>query len=360
MPRSQLNLFVGPKPPPLGGVAVVNESFQQLSISGIESDFFNTSKGLKQEDLYKSPTAKEIAFQFRLFYSLWARLRETPFDYANVFVTSGLAILRDILFLLILKIFRVKTVVHFHSKYEGEFALIPWRLKIIGRIISGLTNAVIFISPNHKSFFGRYFPHCSHHVIENFVSVKDFQPPLGSKNNLPRLLFVGRLSKEKGVFDLLHALAEIKNLEFRMDFLGEPNNDKTGSEIRQFIEQHGLANKVHLHGNVVGDAKFEFFRSANCLVFPSQFENSPVVLKEALAADLEIIASDINANVDILDGMPSVHLFKTKNRDELTSTLKSYITSFNPESIVQRDKSVKTKIDDHYAAISLTKILELL
>ena len=145
-----------------------------------------------------------------------------------------------------------------------------------------------------------------------------------------------------------------------MDFLGEPNNDKTGSEIRQFIEQHGLANKVHLHGSVVGNAKFEFFRSANCLVFPSHFENSPVVLKEALAADLEIIASDIKANIDILKGMSSVHLFKTQNRNELSSALKAYITSFNPESIVQRDKTVKTKIDGHYAGVSLTKILELL
>lgn len=360
MRRHHLNLFVGPIPPPLGGVAVVNESFQQLPISDIESDFFNTSKGLKQEDLYTPPTAKEILFQIHLLSALWARLRKTPFDYANVFVTSGLAIVRDILFLLILKRFRVKTIVHFHSKYEGEFALNPWRLKIFGRIISRLTNAVIFISPNHKSFFSRYFPYCSQHVIENFVTVKDFQPPLGSKNVVPRLLFVGRLSKEKGVFDLLHALDQIKNLEFRLDFLGEPNNDKTGAEIRHFIEHHGLTNKVHLHGNVVGDAKFSFFRSANCLVFPSHFENSPVVLKEALAADLEIIVSDIKANVDILDGMPSIHLFKTQNRDELTSALKTYLTTFNHKSIVQRGKTVKTKIDSQYAATTLTKIIKQL
>ena len=46
--------FIGPLPPPLGGVAIINQSFQKISYSSCyEITYFNTSDQNRREDLYK-------------------------------------------------------------------------------------------------------------------------------------------------------------------------------------------------------------------------------------------------------------------------------------------------------------------
>jgi len=45
--------FIGPLPPPLGGVAVVNQSFQEIDYSCYEVTYFNTSNQNSRENLYK-------------------------------------------------------------------------------------------------------------------------------------------------------------------------------------------------------------------------------------------------------------------------------------------------------------------
>ena len=45
--------FIGPLPPPIGGVAVINQRFQEIDYSCYEVIYFNTSDQDSREDLYK-------------------------------------------------------------------------------------------------------------------------------------------------------------------------------------------------------------------------------------------------------------------------------------------------------------------
>jgi len=45
--------FIGPLPPPLGGVEVINQSFQEIDYSCYEVTYFNTSNQNSRENLYK-------------------------------------------------------------------------------------------------------------------------------------------------------------------------------------------------------------------------------------------------------------------------------------------------------------------
>ena len=111
--------FVGPIPPPLGGVAVMNLSFQEIELSNFENVRFNTSNQSQREDLYKNFPWKNILKEYKKSLKLKRFLREQRPVIINIFVTSGFSVLRDILFLRVLHRTKVPVIVHFHSKKQG-------------------------------------------------------------------------------------------------------------------------------------------------------------------------------------------------------------------------------------------------
>lgn len=101
-----------------------------------------------------------------------------------------------------------------------------------------------------------------------------------------RLLFVGRLTKQKNIPQLLEALAKTKR-SARLDIIGSGEEEQA---ISQKISQLGLKN-VTLHGALPRQAVLEFYRTCDALVMPSLYEAQPLVLLEAMASRVPIIGT---------------------------------------------------------------------
>jgi glycosyltransferase involved in cell wall biosynthesis len=110
---------------------------------------------------------------------------------------------------------------------------------------------------------------------------------------------VGRLSAEKNFSALIEALAGVPAAErIGLAILGDGPET---ARLRQMIESHHLAGRVVLAG-YVEDAR-RFLALFDLLVIPSLTEGLPMILLEAMAADLPIIATrvgDIPAALDDL------------------------------------------------------------
>lgn len=70
-----------------------------------------------------------------------------------------------------------------------------------------------------------------------------------------------------------------------------------------------------------GDAKHSLFERAGCLILPSHFENSPVVLKEAIAAKMAIFSSNIEANENVLQNRENYISFQTGSAEGLAQRM---------------------------------------
>lgn len=103
------------------------------------------------------------------------------------------------------------------------------------------------------------------------------------------ILSVGRLAREKGYDLLLSAFAEVsmRRAEWRLEIAGE--GPERGALTGQ-IEALGLQSRVRLLGHVSDIA--ERMQSAGLFVLSSRQEAYPMVLCEAMAAGVAIIASD--------------------------------------------------------------------
>ena len=108
-----------------------------------------------------------------------------------------------------------------------------------------------------------------------------------------RILYVGRLSAEKGVDMLLEALAELKlrGMPCHLDIIGSGPLDHPLRELAQAL---GVESQVTFHGQIAfGSPLFEFYQKAMLLAIPSHSEGLPQVIFEALAFGLPVVATTV-------------------------------------------------------------------
>ena len=111
---------------------------------------------------------------------------------------------------------------------------------------------------------------------------------IGAKEELPTIIYAGKLSRAKGVPWLLKAFAELKD-ESVLWLAG--SGDGPESEA---IRATALANQnVHLLGAITQPELAARFQRAHILVLPSFYEGLPLVLLEALACDCRIVVTDL-------------------------------------------------------------------
>ena len=98
----------------------------------------------------------------------------------------------------------------------------------------------------------------------------------------PRLVCVGRLSKEKGQMLLLDAVSHLarKGIDFELVLAGDGD---MRPEIESQIARHNLQGKVRITGWISSEQVRQEILAARALVLPSFAEGLPVVIMEAMA-----------------------------------------------------------------------------
>jgi glycosyltransferase involved in cell wall biosynthesis len=169
-------------------------------------------------------------------------------------------------------------------------------------ILLALTDGIMVLSTEEQrqwNVFCRQYPIFS--VKNPYVSV--FLPASRRMRHAPvlreRVLFVGRLIEEKGVFDLVDALADVlEYTECDLVLVGEGPRER---DLRDRIDRLGLNDHVTLAGYLKGSDLAERYLDATIFVLPTSWnEGFPTVLSEAMDAGLPIVTTPIRGAADHL------------------------------------------------------------
>ena len=141
------------------------------------------------------------------------------------------------------------------------------------------------------------------HVVRCGIDVSRFVPAgdagVRSGPGRLRLLTVGRLAPEKGHTVLLDALKSVtrQGLDLECTVVGAgPLRD----ELVRRTEELGLSDRVAFAGAVGQDDILPYYRDADVFVLPSLAEGLPVVLMEAMAVGLPVIASNLTGIPELI------------------------------------------------------------
>jgi glycosyltransferase involved in cell wall biosynthesis len=191
-------------------------------------------------------------------------------------------------------------VAHFISKHQNQNT---WSTKI---------DRVIALTEFSRNKFIQSGVDPSRIVVKpNFI-----EDPLDGKSPVPikertGMLFVGRLSEEKGIRVLLEAW---KTLDVPLTVVGD-------GPLRSLVEQHQQQqNNIHLLGSLPRDQVAQEMAKARALVVPSiWYEGFPMVLLEAFAQGLPVIATDLGNVGQIVEKHSAGTLFSSGEVSHLES-----------------------------------------
>ena len=134
-------------------------------------------------------------------------------------------------------------------------------------------------------------------TVYNGVDLDVCKPNLTLPRPTRRLLFAGRFSIQKNVLFLIDLVARVRDLPWTLDMFGD---GPLRSAVATRVKEHGLADRIKLHGWVPPEHVDQAMSSSDVLLLPSLSEGLSVVGIRALAFGLAILASDVGGNLDLV------------------------------------------------------------
>jgi len=110
-------------------------------------------------------------------------------------------------------------------------------------------------------------------------------------------IFMARLTPEKGVYDVVKIWREVVKVHPKatLAVAGKFKDGKTMSKFFKLVEKYDLKKNITYLGYISENVKAHMLKSARIFVYPSILDAFPIVVLEALACGLPVIAYDIPA-----------------------------------------------------------------
>lgn len=138
------------------------------------------------------------------------------------------------------------------------------------------------------------------------------------------LLTVARLRPWKGVDQCIQAMAQLTELPVRLKIVGD-GTPVYEEYLHKLATQLGVSNLVEFIGAVPPEQIAETYRTADLFVLASQYEPFGIVLLEAMAAGVPIVASDIGGIPSVVENGVSAWLVPPGNAHTLAMAIRNLL-----------------------------------
>jgi colanic acid/amylovoran biosynthesis glycosyltransferase len=137
-------------------------------------------------------------------------------------------------------------------------------------------------------------------VIHCGVDPESFSAERDRDGDGLELLSAARLTQAKGHVVLLQALEMLarRGVDVRLTIVGE---GPKRSDLERLARQLGVESQVRFEGAVGRECIAEYYRRADAFCLPSFAEGVPVVLMEAMAMELPVVATDVMGVRELVD-----------------------------------------------------------
>jgi len=198
-----------------------------------------------------------------------------------------------------------------------------------------------------KYFFQNIVENNNHKfiVIPNWIQLPIENQPRNVVNSPLRILFLGWIKKDKGVFDLLEVAKKFStdNISSKIYFAG---NGEDIEKVKSFVDENGLENVV-LTGWVTGEEKQNLLNTTDIFVLPSYFEGFPNALLEAMSFGIPSVATKVGSIPDIIIPNENGLLVYPGDVESLTLELKKLIE--NKELREKLGRNAKDTVKSNYS-----------
>ncbi len=211
-----------------------------------------------------------------------------------------------------------------------------------------MADAVIAVSQDTQKDILRFFhvPESRIHVIPNGIDPEKYRPvqapelitPLGIDPHKPFVLFVGRITRQKGILHLVNAIPFMKK-DFQIVLCaGSPDTREISEEMDAHVKQAKKSHPGVIWVKNLIDEKVKIALYSHAAVFccPSVYEPFGIINLEAMACSTPVVASAVGGIKEVVEDKATGFLVPVKIKDD---------SLFEPDNPAEFSKGLAEKIN---------------
>jgi len=354
-------LFLVQLPPPVHGASLMNQYVKESKLINELFDcvFFDISPETEHKNVGKFSFIKIIRVLYSYFRIFLLIIKFRPMSCYFTLSPVGFAFYKDVIYVSILKFFRINIIFHLHGK--GISDNINSVTDILYKFV--FKNAdVIHLSEKLFNDIDRYV-HClrNTYTLPNGIPINILNEPRKNSEKIIKILFLSNLIESKGAHVLLDSLSYIPesyaNL-FDVTIAGGGNY-----EYVQLLKSKAASFpnfRINFTGPVYSTEKFALLEESDIFVLPTSYKNEcfPISILEAMQSGLAICSTDEGAIRELVN-ITNGYIFDPSKPKELADYLLSFFN--DPEHLNNCQKNSKMLFFNKYSfnvfELSLSKIL---
>ena len=253
---------------------------------------------------------------------------------------------RSAIFVKIAKFFHKKVILHIHGGgFREYYATNPQKISSI----LNSCDCIITLTESWQTFF-KQITTCKHiEIIENITSPPQSKAiPNDSKFHL---LFLGLVTEQKGIYDLIEVIAEHK-AEFDNKLTLHIGGNGEKGKLIDLISKNGLASLVTYEGWVSGDQKNDLFNMSDAFILPSYTEGLPISILEAMSYGLPILSTPVGGIPEIVENGVNGFLFHPGDKNGIFQAIlqllsnKDLAKQMGDESLARAKRYLPCNVSD--------------
>lgn len=253
--------------------------------------------------------------------------------------------IRKSLILALARSFGCKTIFHLHAGYFKQYVEKSGRLRhwLILRTLQK-SDKVIALSESWASFLRDFAPGIDVAVIPNSVQLPSLSDPTLIEPY--RILFLGDIVAQKGVFELLEAVSQLHAAfpDIQLALGGKGDDALVSAQA----EKLGITQNVKLLGWVEAEQKQQELARAAIFALPSYVEGLPMSMLEAMAAGKAVIVTPVGGIPEVIADGHNGLLIPIQDAQSLAFALKKLFE--NPPLLTQLGMNARETVAKRYSS----------
>ena len=327
-------LLIGPPPSGKGGVTIwikiVLDYLKSINTKDLDVTHLAIERSVSLTHLL--PTYKRLYYSVKDYAKglryLVIALKNRKYDKVHIVSSLGAGIVRDWLYVNIIRCFKAKPIVHYHcGTLPNALARNGFKKKLLVSTLKKSYKSIVLDEASYKAVKDLR--------LDNVVKIgNSFNQEIEEleKTDIERkenkILFVGHNVREKGIFELVEACSSIENIT--LDIYG-PQDDIIHNELNQWIKEHNFEGQINFKGLQPQVEVYKAMREATLFVLPTYTEGFPYVIVEAMANGCPIITTPVGAIQEMLtfDNELTGYLVKPKDMSGLRNQIEYCLANIN-------------------------------